>query len=159
LRIDLRDVDDTSPLQFASSAEQRGADPDVAAVAPMVTTRNDSVDQDGNAISIYVENGDHTVLSVHYADGRAPQSAAAIALSLLGLNQAGRQVGDTLPVQVGGQDRDLAIVGSYQDITNGGKTAKASLPTDGDDVLWYMVGVQLAPGTDPGAKAAAYSEH
>ena len=158
LRIDLRHVDDTSPGQFASTAEQLGADPDVAAVAPMVTTRNDSVDQDGNAISLYVENGDHTVLPLTYADGRAPQGASEIALSLLALNQAGRQVGDTLPVQVGGQDRDLAIVGSYQDITNGGKTAKASLPTDGEDVLWYMVGVQLAPGTDPGAKAAAYSE-
>ena len=158
LRIDLRQVDDTSAGQYASTVEQLGADPDAATVAPMVTTRNDSVDADGNAISLYVENGDHTVLPVTYADGRPPQDASEIALSLLALNQAGRQVGDSLPVQVGSQDHDLSIVGSYQDITNGGKTAKSSLPTDDDEVLWYVIGVQLTPGTDPGATAAAYSE-
>ena len=158
LRIDLRYVDDTSPGQFSRTVELLGADPDAATIAPMVTTRHDSVDQDGNAISLYVENGDHTQLPVTYADGRAPESSSEIALSLLALNQAGRQVGDTLPVEVGGQDRDLAIVGSYQDITNGGKTSKSFLPTDGEEVMWYMIGVQLAPDTDPTAKAQAYSD-
>src|SRR5699024_9073376 len=116
------------------------------------------VDKDGTAISLYVENGDHARLPVTYADGRAPERSSEIALSLLALNEVGRQVGDTLPVQVGGQDRDLVIVGSYQDITNGGKTAKSSLPTDGEEIMWYMIGVQLTPGTDPTAKAQDYSE-
>jgi putative ABC transport system permease protein len=133
-------------------------DPDVTAVAPMVTTRNDTVDKDGNAASIYVENGDHTRLPLTYADGRAPTDESEIALSLLALNQAGRDVGGVLPVAVGGEVRDLTIVGSYQDVTNGGKTAKAMLPTDRDDVMWYMVGVELAPGADATDKAAAYSD-
>jgi putative ABC transport system permease protein len=94
-------------------------------------------------------------LPLTYADGRAPTDDSEIALSLLALNQAGREVGDTLPVEVGGQVRDLTIVGSYQDITNGGKTAKSSLPTDGNEVMWYMIGVELVPGADA-AEAAAY---
>src|SRR5690606_27595530 len=89
--------------------------------------------------------------------GRAPEDGSEIALSLLALSQSGRDVGDNLPVEVGGQVRDLVIVGSYQDVTNGGKTAKATLPTDGNDVMWYMVGVKLASGVDATDKAASYS--
>lgn len=158
LRIDLRNVDDASPGQFSQIVEQLSADPDAATIAPMVTTRNDTVDSDGTTVSLYVENGDHTRLPVTYAEGRAPTNASEIALSLLALNQAGRAVGDTLPVEVGGQVRHLRIVGSYQDITNGGKTAKSTLPTDGDDVMWYMAGVELAPGVDATDKAQEYTE-
>ncbi|EYR63191.1 hypothetical protein N866_02370 [Actinotalea ferrariae CF5-4] len=61
-------------------------------------------------------------------------------------------------MEVGGQVRDLTIVGSYQDITNGGKTAKSVLPTQGNDVMWYVVGVALAPGTDAAATAQAYGD-
>jgi putative ABC transport system permease protein len=157
LRIDLRHTDPSSAADFERAVEELRQDPDVSAVAPMVTTRNDTVDKDGNTVSLYIENGDHTRLPLTYAEGRAPTDDSEIALSLMAMNQAGRQVGDTLPVQVGGQVRDLAVVGSYQDITNGGKTAKSVLATDEDDVMWYMVGVALAPGTDAGTKAAAYA--
>jgi putative ABC transport system permease protein len=157
LRIDLRRDGAGSADQFARTVERLRADQDVAAVAPMVTTRHDTVDADGNATSLYVENGDHTRLPVTYADGRAPANASEIALSLLALNEAGREVGDNLPVDVDGQVRDLAIVGSYQDITNGGKTAKAVLPTDTAEVMWYMIGVELAPGVDAAAKTEAYA--
>jgi putative ABC transport system permease protein len=157
LRVDLRHDDERSSEQFSRALASLRADRDVAAIAPLVTTRNDTVDGDGNAASLYVERGDHTRLPVTYADGRAPTTAAEIAVSLLALNEAGREVGDRLPVAVGGQVRDLAIVGSYQDITNGGKTAKAVLPPDGDDVMWYTIGVALAPGVDSAAKAEAYA--
>ena len=124
----------------------------------MVTTRNDTLDKDGNTVSLYVENGDHTLLPLTYAEGRAPTDGDEIAMSLLALSQAGRQVGDILPVRVGDGVRDLTIVGSYQDITNGGRTAKSLLPTDGDTVMWYVLGVALAPGVDPGQKSAQYAE-
>ncbi|MFA9429885.1 FtsX-like permease family protein [Egicoccus sp. AB-alg2] len=158
LRIDLRHADDASPGQFARIVDRLRADPQALTTAQMVTTRNDTVDMDGNAVSLYVENGDHTRLPLTYAEGRAPTNDAEIALSLLALNETGRGVGATLPVEVGGRTRELAIVGSYQDITNGGKTAKSSLPIEGDEVMWYMVGVDLAAGTDAGAKAAAYAD-
>jgi len=93
-----------------------------------------------------------------YADGRAPTSGSEIALSLLALNESGRDVGDTLPVEVDGQVRDLVIVGSYQDITRGGKTAKASLPTEGEEVMWYTIGIDLAPGADATEVSQAYAD-
>jgi putative ABC transport system permease protein len=157
LRIDLDRTDDASPGQFSRAVERLGADPDVTEIAPMVTTRNDTVDQEGNATNLYVENGDHTRLPQTYGEGRAPTDASEIALSLLALNEAGRAVGDALPVEVGGQVRELTVVGSYQDVTRGGKTAKAMLPTDGEEVMWYMIGVELAPGVDPSDKAQTYT--
>ena len=158
LRVDLSHADDTSPAQFSQAVEQLEADPDVTTIAPMVTTRNITVDRDGNPTSLYIENGDHTRLPLRYADGRAPTSSSEIALSLLALNESGRDVGDTLPVEVGGQTRDLDIVGSYQDITRGGKTAKASLPTEDGEVMWYVIGIDLAPDADATEVSQAYAE-
>jgi putative ABC transport system permease protein len=158
LRVDFDHSDDGSPDQLAGIVDRFSADERVTAVSPMVTTRHDTVDRDGITTSLYVENGDHTLLPLRYADGRAPTDASEIALSLLALNQAGRAVGDTLPLQVGGEARELEIVGSYQDITHGGRTAKSVLPTEGDPVMWYMVGAQLAPGTDATALAQEYGD-
>jgi putative ABC transport system permease protein len=158
LRIELRHADDSSPEQLARIVDQLEADPDVASIVAMTTTRNETVDRDGNAASLYVENGDHTLLPLTYAEGRAPTGETEIALSLLALNQAGGEVGGTLPVTVGDEVHDLAIVGSYQDITNGGKTAKSSLPTDGQEVMWYTIGVVLEPGIDSTEFAQAYGD-
>ena len=158
VRIDLQHADDTSPAHFDRIIGELDADPDVVAFAPMVTTRNDTVDADGNAASLYIENGDHTALPLTYAEGRAPTDGSEIALSLLALHQAGGEVGGTLPVTVGGQDRELTIVGTYQDITSGGTTSKSSLSTEDDEVMWYVVGVVLAPGVDPTEVAQAYGD-
>jgi putative ABC transport system permease protein len=158
LRLDLRYVDASSSETYAGIVDELADDPDAVTVAPMVTTRNDTVDRDGNAASLYVENGDHTRLPLTYVDGRAPTNDEEIALSLLALHAAGGEVGGPLPVTVGGEGRELTIVGSYQDITNGGTTAKSVLPTDADEIMWYVIGVQLAPGTDATATAAAYGE-
>jgi putative ABC transport system permease protein len=158
VRVDLRHDDDTSAEGFERIVGELEADPRAAVIAPMVTTRHDTVDGDGNATSVYVENGDHTRLPLRYADGRAPTDASEIALSLLALNQAGRDVGDTVPLEVDGEVRELTIVGSYQDITNGGRTAKSALPTEGEEVMWYVVGIETAPGTDATATAEAYGD-
>ncbi len=158
LRVDLRHDDASSQEQFQRAVLQFDADPVVTAISPMVTTRNDTVDRDGIAASLYIENGDHTLLPLTYADGSAPTDRSQIALSLLALQESGRGVGDLLPVEVVGQVHELTIVGSYQDITNGGRTAKSVQPTDGEEVMWYTIGAQLAAGTDATATAQDYGE-
>jgi len=158
LRIDLRHDDATSQELFDRAVQQLGSEADVSAISPMITTRNDTVDRDGIAASLYIENGDHTLLPLTYADGRAPTTDSEIALSLLALHQSGRKLGDSVPIAVGGRVNDLTIVGSYQDITNGGSTAKSVLHTDGEEVMWYVIGVELADGTDATAAAQDYGE-
>jgi hypothetical protein len=91
LRIDLHNTNKAAARQFSRIVQLLEADPDVARIAPMVTIRNGTVDKDGNAVSLYVKTGDHTRLPPTYADGRAA------------LNQAGRQVGDTLSDESAGR--------------------------------------------------------
>ena len=155
VRLDLRHDDASSQEQFERAVAQLRSEPDVAAISPMVTTRHDTLDREGIPASLYIENGDHRLLPLTYADGRAPTDSSEIAMSLLALHQSGRTVGDSVPITVGGQVNDLTIVGSYQDITHGGSTAKSVLPTDGEEIMWYVIGVQLAPGTDATATAQA----
>lgn len=57
-------------------------------------------------------------------------------------------MGDEVIVKVGAIEKTLKVSGIYQDITNGGKTAKAdsSLGLNEDAVLWYIVNINVAPG-------------
>lgn len=158
LRADLRHTGAGSTADFDSAVDQLHHNDQVAALAPMITTRHATTDAEGNPASLYVQNGDHTQLPVTYAQGRAPTAPDEIALSLLALHQAGRQVGQSLQIQAGGQWLELQIVGSYQDITNGGRTAQAVLPTDGEEVMWYVIGIDLIAGADAAAAGAALNQ-
>lgn len=68
--------------------------------------------------------------------------------------EAGAGVGDEVEVRVDGQVLRLEVSGVYQDITNGGKTAKARL-TPSEAPLWQVVYLDLSGGTDPADAAEA----
>jgi putative ABC transport system permease protein len=57
---------------------------------------------------------------------------------------------------VNGKDQMMTVSGIYQDVTNGGKTAKALLPYNKDSVLWYVVSLDLKDRGDMAAKIAEY---
>ena len=111
---------------------------------------------DGATERILVELGDHSVFPLTYAKGRAPATDREIALSVLNASELGAKVGDVLPVTVGGQARDLTVTGTYSDVTNGGKTAKAAFEGDGADTMWSVVNVELA---DPSRAAEAAADY
>jgi putative ABC transport system permease protein len=52
----------------------------------------------------------------------------------------------------------LRISGIYQDITNGGKTAKALLPFDPDTALWYVINIDLKSQVSAKDKKNEYSK-
>ena len=72
-----------------------------------------------------------------------------------GLN---KKVGDEVVVKVGGTEKTLKVSGIYQDVTNGGKTAKAhtSLRVNEEAVLWYVVYMDVAAGVDKQEKMDYY---
>lgn len=107
------------------------------------TTRMTSTDPDGEPVSIYVEAGDHTRLPVTYGEGRAPTADDEVALSYL--TAAALQAGLGDQVTIG--DHSLRVVGTYQDITNGGVTAKALV--DDGEVMWHAAAVALPAETEP----------
>jgi putative ABC transport system permease protein len=68
-----------------------------------------------------------------------------------------KSFGDVLTVLVNGEARDLVVCGIYQDVTNGGKTAKALLPYDLANVLWFTVNLNLTDNADMPAKIDEYN--
>lgn len=158
LALNLQYVDDTTAAEFSAAVDGLAADPDVAEFVALTSTRHDLTTAEGERTSLFVAHGDHLTLPVTYADGRAPVNDREIALSLLALADSGHRVGDTVTLDVAGRPRELLIVGSYQDITNGGKTARAMLPADSGDIMWYSFALTVRPGVDIDTKAAEYQQ-
>lgn len=75
---------------------------------------------------IRTTSGDESVFPLHYLEGAMPKSGQ-IALSSLQAKQGNKTVGDRVTIKVGEQMKKVTISGIYQDITYGGKTAKAPI--------------------------------
>ncbi|MEZ4643652.1 MAG: hypothetical protein R3E31_13125 [Chloroflexota bacterium] len=93
-----------------------------------------------------------------YVKGTAPQRENEIALSNLNASEMEKQLGDTVTLVIDGQAREMVVSGVYQDITNGGRTAKAMLPHNPQTAIWYTISLDLAPGVSIEEKVAEYAQ-
>ncbi len=156
IRIDLRQSDDIVE-RFNTLIETIENDPDVVKFSPLVTSKYKVINPEGVQENISIETGDFSIFPLAYLEGSAPKADNEIALSFLNSDQLQKGVGDTLRLVIEGQEREMLVTGIYQDVTNGGRTAKAaSLPFDPQNVLWYVVSVDVRTNVD--AKLAVYSE-
>jgi len=95
---------------------------------------------------IRVENGDGSVFPLEYLEGSAPEDSKEMALSYLNASELGKKVGDTITVIYQGKELLLTVCGIYQDITYGGKTAKAAIDFDDKDVEVYIIYLDVRDG-------------
>lgn len=153
VRIDLPHTGTDSPARFERAHRTLAEDPRVAEHSALVTTRHLIETAGGEQLGLAVSSGDRSATPGAYIEGRAPAGEGEIALSLLSLSEAGVSVGEKLPIQVRGQWSTLEVVGSYQDLTNGGRTARGMLPADGEQVSGYVLAAVLTPGTEVAAVA------
>lgn len=157
IRIDLRQSEDVTD-RFNSTIATLMADPDVAKLSPLVTSQF-KVRQSGGTLEILnIEIGDFSLFPLDYVKGTAPQQANEIALSFLNAREMDKQIGDTVTLVIEGQEREMVVSGIYQDITNGGRTAKATLPYDPQTVLWYTVNLNLTADANIEEKVSEYSQ-
>ncbi|PYE47521.1 ABC transporter permease [Paenibacillus barcinonensis] len=157
IRIDLRHTDDIEQ-RYANLINQVKNDKDVKAYSPLVTSQFKVRNAEGSYDNLSVESGDFSVFPLSYLSGNAPTTDREIALSDANANELKLNIGDKLTLQVSGEDRVMTISGIYQDVTNGGKTAKALLPYNKDSVLWYVVSLDLKDRSMMAAKVAAYEK-
>ncbi len=101
---------------------------------------------DGEWEYIRVENGDGTVFPLEYLEGSAPDDGKEMALSYLNASALGKEVGDPLTVIHQGEELVFTVCGIYQDITYGGKTAKAAIDFDEKDVEVYIIYLDVSDG-------------
>ena len=157
IRIDLRQSEDVAD-RFNSTIATLMADPDVAKLSPLVTSQFKVRQSDGTLEILNIETGDFSLFPLDYVKGSAPQQANEIALSLLNAREMDKQIGDTVILIIEGQEREMVVSGIYQDITNGGRTAKATLPYDPQTVLWYTVNLNLTADANIEEKVSEYSQ-
>lgn len=142
IRIDVQQTDETEKktkrLEDLLSGDER-----VAEFVTLTTKSFRMIRKDGSFSNIKVELGDHETFPVSYSEGRAPKHEADIALSALNAEESGIAAGDLLTLVIDGEPRILNVCGIYSDITNGGKTAKASFSEESAPVMWSIFYVAL----------------
>lgn len=141
VRIDVRD----GAVDFSQVQAAVDADPAVGKSVTLISNRYEVLGPDGWE-SLVVELGDHSVFPLVYELGSAPTAADQIALSHNEASALGVGVGSSVQLKVGDQERALQVSGIYQDITNGGKTGKATF-TDSAAPLWQVILLDLNTGT------------
>jgi putative ABC transport system permease protein len=156
IRIDLRQSDDMAD-RFRRMVAYLSDDPDVATFSPLVTSQFTLVQRDGSLETINIETGDFSLFPLDYIAGKAPQLENEIALSYLNAQEMEKSVGDTLVLLVNEQEQEMVVSGIYQDVTNGGRTAKAMLPYNPESVLWHAVSLNLKSHSQIEDKVREYS--
>ncbi|MCB8928639.1 MAG: ABC transporter permease [Ardenticatenaceae bacterium] len=157
MRIDFRQSDDVAD-RFETAVATLTADPDVAKLSPLVTSQFKVMQPDGTLEILNIESGDFSLFPLDYVKGTSPQQENEIALSNLNASEMEKQLGDTVTLVIDGQAREMVVSGIYQDITNGGRTAKAMLPYNPQTAIWFTVSLDLAPGVSIEGKTAEYAQ-
>jgi len=166
IRIDLQQADPEGYAKMISIIKQ---DQDVERYAAYTTSTYQVQLDDGNQENINVQSGDFTTFPMSYLEGFAPKHEGEIALSYLNSKEMQKKVGDKIKLQIGEEgkgknksksqyEKELLISGIYQDVTSGGRSAKALLPSDHSKARWYAVSVDLKPAVNKDAKIAEYSK-
>ncbi|MEK3980175.1 ABC transporter permease [Psychrobacillus sp. FSL K6-2836] len=159
MRIDLRRTDRITE-DFKKLQEELKNDSDIEKYAAYITSSYQVKNREGSWDYNNIETGDFSVFPLNYLEGRAPEGKAEISLSFANAAKDGlnKKVGDDITVKIGEEEQTLTVTGIYQDITNGGKTAKAhtSLGVNEEAVLWYIVSLDLADGAENRVKMDYY---
>lgn len=123
-------------------------DPDIEKYAIYKNGYVQAENDQGEGVNIRVESGDESVFPLVYLAGQAPVGKNEIALSSMNAAELGKKVDDALAVVYGDETMNFNVVGIYQDITYGGKTAKAAIDFNNEDVEAYILYLSLAEGVD-----------
>lgn len=114
-------------------------DSNVERYSPLITCKYEILNNEGYEEGIAVQTGDFSILSLEYLNGVSPILDNEIALSYLRAKELQKEVGDTVELKINDEFRTMIISGIYQDITNGGRTAKANIAPNHSTALWYNV--------------------
>lgn len=158
IRIDLQQTENIEKRFKDVISYLRNAD-EVEKYAAFVTSTFKMVNADGTQENLNVEVGDFTQFPIEYLQGMEPKNENEIALSYMNANELKKNVGDEIVLFVDGKEKALTISGIYQDVTNGGKTAKASFSYNKENILWYVVNVDLNSNVDLQEKVKEYKQN
>ncbi|MFW6035836.1 MAG: ABC transporter permease [Halothermotrichaceae bacterium] len=131
-------------------------DPDVERYESFVTSQYQIINPEGIKESIYLETGDFSIFPLDYIEGVSPMLSNEIALSYLSADELKKKVGDEVKLIIRGKPHSMIVTGIYQDITNGGRTAKANIKPNHETAVWYNINLDVR--NDVSAKVEEYKQ-
>jgi len=141
LRLDIRNHE-SSGENFDVLLDYIEKDKDISGYGVFKTYGMKVLSNEGEIENIPLEVGDQNSFPLDYIKGSPPKEGE-LSLSVLAIESIGKNIGDTVSILNNGGVTDVTISGVYQDITNGGKTAKAVQTLSDGNVLWYVINVNL----------------
>jgi len=156
VRVDLSTFDGRYTAQKMMAYIKR--DPDVSKYALMTIGRFKVLGQHGDLEGLNIETGNFNVFPVQYFKGHAPENVHQIALSYLSSKKFKKTLGSHMTVLTKQGEHHLIVTGIYQDITNGGQTAKAMLPVAWQNRFWQIINFNFKPNVDMRVKIKQYDQ-
>ena len=117
-------------------------------ISALRRVRLQAKDAAGDVLGVYVDTGRSAGKGIVYLSGDAPTKEDQIALSYLLAKELELNVGDRVNFFSEKKTYELTVCGIYQDVTSGGKTAKAILDLQEEPSQKYTYQIRLAEGTD-----------
>lgn len=97
----------------------------VADFTVLQRVRLQAKDSEGKMQGIHIDTGNEAGKGIQYLWGKEPVQETELALSVLMAEELGKEEGDTITIVRNGKAQEFSISGVYQDVTSGGRTAKA----------------------------------
>ncbi|PAQ16734.1 ABC transporter permease [Bacillaceae bacterium SAOS 7] len=157
MRIDIQQTDNISKkaTEIVNTLER---DRSIAKYAVLTTKTFKAKTDDGSEEGIKIELGDHSIFPIEYSEGRAPTSEDEIALSVMNADELGKKVGDVITLIIEGKEKNFTVCGTYSDITNGGKTAKAVFSDDSAEIMWCVIYTEFSDQSLVEGKTSEYAD-
>lgn len=172
MRVDVQQPAD--PARALELGKALAADPRVERHAVLTTAAYTAPDPTGTEVTVKLESGDLAAFPVVYVQGTIPQTHGDVALSGLQAEDLGATVGDTIvltpspsartPDATADEQRrpqdeplELTVSGIYQDVTNGGRTAKMVAPHTAGELMWSTVYADFVDGIDVPTTIAGFA--
>lgn len=157
MRIDIQQTNNISKkaLEIAKMMEN---DKSISNYAVLTTKTFKTKIDDESVENIKIELGDHSIFPIEYSSGRAPVTEDEIALSVINADELGKKVSDEMTLMIEGKEKNLIVSGTYSDITNGGKTAKAVFTDHSADIMWSVIYAELSDKSDVEGMVSKYAD-
>ena len=149
--------------RLTTLSDELTGDPRVTEFAVLATASYTAVDADGTKVLVKLESGDLATFPLSYLKGAAPTSDDQVALSTIQADALDAGLGDMIAVSpvapAGGTagPLELTVSGIYQDVTNGGMSAKMIADHTSTDLMWSTVYADFEPGLAMNSVIAEYA--
>ena len=122
------------------------------------SVRIEAINSENQWMNLHVECGNYAGKELKYLDGTAPSLENEMALSKLNADAMGKRAGDSIKLKFNNKDKEFIVSGIYQDVTSGGRTAKATYNFAGVESEKYQFTINLTDGVNAREKASQWSD-